>query len=142
MQLRLGSSRFVIVLEKYVIKVPIFLSWRRFISGTASNYKEYFDWKDSKDSSICRVKFCFGGIMLVADRAEKVSEDEFRNICKKQLKKLLKRMTFKGEFCSHNIGKLNGQYVIIDNGISLNDKGRENILFRRVARKIRNKLGL
>ena len=142
MKLRLGSSRLVILHGKYAVKIPILISWRRLVSGTASNYKEYFEWKQSKDSSLCKVHFCFAGLVLVADRAEKVSEEEFRKIDKKQMRKLFRVITFKDELICHNIGKVKGEYVIIDNGIIINDKEKDQSLLRVTARKIRTKLGL
>ena len=148
MKIKIGSTRIVFVFENIVVKIPIPFSWRRFIAGVASNYKEYEIWQTQKQNEFgdahlfCPVEDNFIGLVLIMSRAQLISQEEFDFI----KPRLLQQFTLASsqEIIRTNIGKIeeNGvnRYVLIDYGINL--RRSKDPLFYRYLRIFRQELGL
>lgn len=123
MKIKVGSSRFVFIINNYVIKVPIFLSWRRFISGIVSNFIEYNSYMKTKSDYINRILFNFGGIITISERLDEITENEFNNLSEENKIEFNKFIFNDIEFVYKNIGKKteNGitSYKLIDYGFNI-----------------------
>lgn len=145
MKVKLGSTRIVFLLGDYVVKVPIIIGFRRFISGVASNYREY-DLSKSGCLFTSYVIFNVLGLILVSEQLEKITEEEFKAIPEKTKNRIKECILNQNEveFNYKNIGKYydNGQsvYLLIDAGVNLtkNKNGR----IKRLLRKLRKFLNL
>ena len=138
----MGSTRIVIILRTKVIKLPLVLGWRRFIEGTASNYKEAYEWGLTNAPALAEVFFCFGGLFLIAERADKLTQEQFDNV-PSLVKNVLRNYVVNDyEFNRHNVGRnAEGAYKVIDYGTKLCAPNNESKLYA-VLRKLRLKLGL
>lgn len=105
MKIKVGSSRFVFIFNNYVIKVPIFLSWRRFISGIVSNFVEYNSFMKTKSDYINTMIFNLGGILTISERLDEITEDEFNNLSEENKIEFKKFIFDNIEFVYKNIGK-------------------------------------
>jgi len=141
MQIKIGSTRICFMFSKVVVKIPIFLSWRRFIAGVASNYNEALIWEattidlingQENQQYLCEVFENFGGLVLIAERVQRLTQEEFNSLNSYHRLKLSKLITER-EFIYRNIGKVevNGaiQYKILDYGINLN-RVNERLIYR------------
>ena len=75
-----GSTRIVILVWKWAIKVPSFVEWRLFLLGLLANMQES---KFSKTgwAELCPVVFSlYGGFLIVMLRADPLSRDQFNEI--------------------------------------------------------------
>ena len=143
MKIKVGSSRFVFITKNYVIKVPIFLTWRRFISGIVSNYVEYNSYVTSNSNFINRIIFNFGGLISISERLDEITEDEFNNISEETKIELKKHIYNNIEFVYKNVGKKteNNQtfYKLIDYGFNIYPvKKRKITLFLKNLRTFLN----
>lgn len=153
MKIKIGSTRIVLVLNKIVIKVPIAFSWRRFISGTASNYNEALIWEattldqfngQENRQYLAEVYSNIGGLILVCERINELTEEEFSQMSSFYKTKLLSLLLDRKEFIHKNIGKIeiNGmiRYKILDYGINLN-RTKQRFIYQHL-RIVREKLSL
>lgn len=117
MKIEKGTTRTVLLVGKYAIKIPRFWhqykghKWKMFLRGILANIDENYWWKHSQQKEkLCPVIWVSPlGLLLVMLRAEKLTESEYD---KTKLDK---------EFCSLpldnkiiNFGKINDKTVLID----------------------------
>ena len=78
MEVKHGCTRFVILTNKYAIKIPQFrYEWKHFLLGLLANMQEV-SFSKINDDRLYPVKFYIpGGLLLVMPRCERISEDIF-----------------------------------------------------------------
>jgi hypothetical protein len=110
MMLKFGSTRFVFVFNKFVIKFPIPI-YRRFLYGLLSNIEENYKYKHNNvDGIFCPIYFCFPfGLFLIMKKADEISKDEFS--------KLPPIFSINEDFFLPNVGKIENKYYYVDYGV-------------------------
>ncbi len=79
-RVKFGSTRIVILVGNIAVKFPALDSWEHFLLGIVSNIRESHYWKWFKCARLCPVLFSAGGFILIMQRAEELSPDEFSKI--------------------------------------------------------------
>ena len=75
--IRHGSTRTVILIARYAIKIPSFVEWRLFLYGLLGNMQESL-WSKCGIDRLCKVLFSIpGGFIVVMERAEPLTREEF-----------------------------------------------------------------
>lgn len=116
---RKGVTRIVIILRRYVIKIPNFTcQWSHFLRGLIGNMSENQTWKwnsgkyeTGKSHLLCPVLWCsWGGWILIMKRVDELITDDNREFwdCDEHIK------FFKGDDSISNYGILSGKLVKID----------------------------
>ena len=87
MKIKMGMTRIVIILKHYVIKVPNFLSFWRFIYGFISNYTEYVTYKiyaeDKINPDMPLANVIYGnmyGLILIMERVDIFDDEEWNEL--------------------------------------------------------------
>lgn len=81
-----GTTRYVFVLKKVVVKIPSFCSWWLFLTGLKSNLQERKFWREMKHPMLARViASCPLGFWLVMERADStlsrdITIEEYANL--------------------------------------------------------------
>ena len=117
MKIEKGSTRTVLLIGKYAIKVPRFWHeyhghrWKMFLRGILANIDEDYWWKHShKKNKLCPVVFKSPlGFLLVMLRAKELTEQEYD---KKQLEKEFIGLPLDNKII--NFGKIDGNIVLVD----------------------------
>jgi len=109
MKMKFGSTRFVFVFNKFVIKFPIPV-YRRCLYGLLSNIEENYKYHNKNEGIFCPIYFCFPlGLFLIMKKAEEITKDEFS--------KLPPIFSINEDFYLPNIGKIENNYYYVDYGV-------------------------
>lgn len=122
----MGTTRYVLLVGKFAIKIPRMCSWRTFLYGILSNIQERTFWNQLKSPLLARVYYAdIFGFMLIMERADNVylgydhpvksptkeEEKELKTFFKKCRSEKLPVDGYFG-----NVGKFNGKKKLIDYG--------------------------
>lgn len=115
MKVRKGSTRWVILIGRYAIKLPSFYSWKMFLNGLLANLTERSFAPLDKDR-LCPILFAApGGFLVVMPRANELSDAEWAGLD-------LFKFTRHADYClpvemkRDSFGTLGGRIVAIDYG--------------------------
>lgn len=76
---RYGSTRTVILTKNYAFKLPLFYTWKTFLTGLLSNMQEVSFSNVHED--LCPILFSLpGGFLVVMPRCEPLSLNDFVSI--------------------------------------------------------------
>lgn len=110
-----GSTRHVILVGEWAIKIPVIVEWRLFLHGLLANMQENkfskFGWPE-----LCPVLWAIpGGFLLIMRRARVLTDCEF---IKLDMVAWVDRGDYviSAEIKSDSFGYLNGKLVAIDYG--------------------------
>lgn len=108
---REGRNRFVILTERYAIKIPSLRSWRDFLFGLLNNQNEALK---PKSPDLCPVLYAFpGGWFIVMPRVKMIDMDEMVD-CGPIVSRICRNHNV--EFKHSSFGYLNGKLVAVDYG--------------------------
>lgn len=125
--IKIGTTRTVILIRSYAIKIPKLYSWKTFLIGLLSNMQEK-EFSSMKDNRICPVIFyIYGGFLLVMPRCKSITEEEFKSFNYKDFSKERNEEIYMGiityKWCKvpvenkiDSFGWLDGRIVAIDYG--------------------------
>lgn len=112
MKLRKGSTRIVLLVDRFALKFPKPTKWKTFLRGILANLDEVMWYRSSPpewQQNMAPVISCFfGGLLLISARAEEVTEGEYQQIDLTAFDPLpmdSKRINF---------GRLKGRTVLVD----------------------------
>lgn len=112
MDMNKGTTRVVYLIGKYAIKLPRINRWRSFLRGILANLDEKMwyhhspsDWKLKMCPTLCCL---LGGVILIARRAEPITEAEYRDLDTDSFKPLPLDIKI------INFGKFQDRIVLID----------------------------
>lgn len=72
-----GTSRIVLLIGNYAVKVPSFVEWRLFLLGLLANMQER-RFSEHGWEELCPVLWSiYGGFMIVMRRAEPLTREQF-----------------------------------------------------------------
>lgn len=112
---RKGVTRNVILIGRYVIKIPTFTQWNLFLHGLLGNMNEKIWWKNSGDLRLCPVLWsCPGGFLNIMARAREVTVNEYLGMSKKYMKNYFD--TIPVEIKPSSFGWIDRRLVAIDYG--------------------------
>lgn len=117
MKIKKGSTRTVLLIGKYAIKIPRFWhnnkghKWKMFLRGILANIDEYFWWKHSHNKEkLCPIVCKFPlGLVLVMLRADELLECDYNRL---KLQKEFIGLPLDNKRL--NFGWLDGKIVLID----------------------------
>lgn len=136
MEIKYGSTRTVLLIGKYAIKLPSFYNFEFFLRGLLGNLNER-KWSSFKDydSLDCKGRLCpvlftlWGGWFSIMPRCKELTEEEFSNLnCNeftgnkeiflshKDDRIMISSGGLPVEHKISSFGKLNGEIVAIDYG--------------------------
>jgi len=80
MELKWGTTRLVLLTNRWALKFPAITEWRLFLHGLLANMQEA-TFSKTRHLKLCPVKFSVpGGFLVVMPRAEELSRDEFYSL--------------------------------------------------------------
>ena len=114
-----GHSRVVVLVGRLAIKLARMSKWKLFLMGMLSNVAEaeLYRQQTKPCAVLCPVLWSgFGGIVLVARRANALSEDVWRTWSAESLLRLMSstRPSARPEIKQDSYGILNGRVVAVD----------------------------
>ena len=112
-----GSTRIVLVLSKYVIKIPTILNYELFLCGLLANIREGYIYKETRRNDLARV--CYYnrlGLFLIMERVDICSNDEAYELYKYVYDKYKDDELMLDDFKTSNWGRKNGKLVKVDYG--------------------------
>lgn len=115
-----GTTRAVLLIGQYAIKVPSFVEWRLFLYGLLGNMQEVVFWKGlpTSRSMMCPVLFSIpGGFLIIMRRAESVSVEEFLEKSQKWFNEA-RNLSIPVENKVDSWGRINNKIVAVDYGSS------------------------
>lgn len=155
MQIKIGSTRVCFVFSSFVVKIPILLPWRRFIAGVASNYNEALIWDattidpingEEHQQYLCEVYDNLFGLVLIAERVNRLTELEFLRMNSFYRTKLYDLIPDKSELNYQNIGKTEvdsvTRYKLLDYGTNILIKSYKKGIILRYLKILREEFGL
>lgn len=110
-----GTTRVVILLGGWAIKIPAWQEWRLFLLGLLANMQECKFW-ETRWPELCPVLWAIpGGCLVVMRRARPLSKKEFNTI---DLKKWVNRGEYviPVEIKMDSFGWIDGNLVAVDYG--------------------------
>lgn len=115
-ELKQGTTRIVVCIGKYAIKIPNFRSWKLFLNGLLANIQEE-TFRDLDPILLKSKLYIPGGFLSIFEKVEEIDEitwikikDDFYTIIDK------KDYIIPVEIKKDSFGMLNGQLKIIDYG--------------------------
>ena len=142
MKFQIGGTRIVFIFDEIVVKIPLFVTFKTFIIGSASNYREKYLYDTNvlcDGIRLAKVKLLLFGIILVQERGyfegdliKTISTDDFTKYCNLYF-------VDSKELNNNNIAKdKNGNLIVIDYGFTLpaHDRGKIYTWFKKVRTKI------
>ncbi len=114
--LRFGSTRFIIPIGNYVLKLPRFDSWRLFLNGLLGNMTEVqFNKMREWDDYLCPIVFSLPlGFLVVMPKCR--TFNHLWDSDKKMRDKILEETNGLVENKTCSFGYLNGNLVAVDYG--------------------------
>lgn len=106
-----GSTRTVLFIGKYAIKLPRTNKWKVFLRGILANIDENMWYKNSPNEwrdKMSPVVFSLAGIIMVSMRANPITDEEYKNINIKDFKPL------PVDNKQINFGKYKDRIVLVD----------------------------
>ena len=78
MKLKKGTTRYVILFENFVIKIPSFYSWKNFLLGIVANLQEVTFWNAFKHEKLCPIILNINGFIIIMPKAKELTFEEFK----------------------------------------------------------------
>jgi hypothetical protein len=110
-----GSTRTVLLIGKYAVKIPAMVSWKHFLNGLLGNIQES-EFNTLNHPKLCPVLFALPlGFLIVMPRCENVSREVFYSLDFKRFVKE-RNLLLPVEDKLSSFGMLNGKVVAVDYG--------------------------
>lgn len=114
--IRSGSTRWVIPLGNFVIKIPSLYSWKNFLWGLLANLQES-EFNNLKWQELCPVIFSAPlGLFLISKRARMMTEEEFSQFDSTRFINQSDGRVLPVEEKASSFGFIDGQIVAVDYG--------------------------
>lgn len=112
-----GSTRWVLVINKFVFKIPSFYSWRNFLNGLLCNMQEIqFSKCIDMNNKLCPVLFYLpGGFLVIMPKVRVLQQNELPKYLLEQFC-TENQMHLPVEIKYDSFGFLNSKLVAIDYG--------------------------
>lgn len=109
MKVKRGSTRIVILVGKYAVKIPNIVEWKLFLNGLLGNMRERAYWRFQTFPKLCPIVFSIpGGFINIMKRATPLSIEEFNDLNWV----LFDRIPCERKLSSY--GLLEGKIVVVD----------------------------
>lgn len=110
-----GSTRIVILINNYALKIPSFRSWKLFLTGLICNIKET-EFSKTQWEELCPIVFStWGGFLNIMKRTQPLTKKEWEMFdYNKFINKKEYTIPVEMKYCS--FGTLKGKIVAVDYG--------------------------